>query len=197
MHRTLLAFLLLSTTRKCLADEIWEQDLSENMHIGASTRKYDRVTLRCDSDKMTLKIKMVENFSGVIYTRGSFYSKESSCFSDPKRGKRFTMNIPFDKCKTEKENNKYSNVVVIQHDDEFVTPGDAAFTLECDFFTPKNIEKMTVDFTREHTKVQRSAIGLIDADPGRDKNQKLAYVESTDEEVVFVPKSFHEMNDEL
>lgn len=34
---------------------------------------------------------------------------------------------------------KYSNVVVIQHDDELLTPGDAAFTLECDFSKPRDL----------------------------------------------------------
>jgi hypothetical protein len=33
----------------------------------------------------------------------------------------------------------YSNVVVVQHDDELIMPGDAAFTLECDFSRPRDI----------------------------------------------------------
>jgi len=28
---------------------------------------------------------------------------------------------------------------VIQHDDELLTPGDAAFTLECDFSKPRDL----------------------------------------------------------
>jgi hypothetical protein len=33
----------------------------------------------------------------------------------------------------------YSNVVVVQHDDELIMPGDAAFTVECDFSRPRDI----------------------------------------------------------
>jgi hypothetical protein len=29
--------------------------------------------------------------------------------------------------------------VVVQHDDELIMPGDAAFTLECDFSRPRDI----------------------------------------------------------
>lgn len=36
----------------------------------------------------------------------------------------------------------YTNVVVVQHDPDLVTPGDAAFSLECDFSSPRNL---TVD----------------------------------------------------
>lgn len=38
-----------------------------------------------------------------------------------------------------KDGDKFSNVVVIQHDDELLTPGDAAFTLECDFSKPRDL----------------------------------------------------------
>jgi hypothetical protein len=37
------------------------------------------------------------------------------------------------------ESDVYSNVVVVQHDDELIMPGDAAFTLECDFSRPTNV----------------------------------------------------------
>lgn len=33
----------------------------------------------------------------------------------------------------------YSNVVVVQHDPDLVTPGDAAFALECDFSSPRDL----------------------------------------------------------
>jgi hypothetical protein len=33
----------------------------------------------------------------------------------------------------------YTNVVVVQHDDELIMPGDAAFTLECDFSRPRDV----------------------------------------------------------
>ena len=37
------------------------------------------------------------------------------------------------------ESEVYSNVVVVQHDDEIIMPGDAAFTLECDFSRPRDV----------------------------------------------------------
>lgn len=37
------------------------------------------------------------------------------------------------------ESEVYSNVVVVQHDDELIMPGDAAFTLECDFSRPRDV----------------------------------------------------------
>lgn len=74
------------------------------MEIGASTEGYDRVGLRCGAESMTVEMKTTEDFSGVIYTQGSFHSKKSPCYLDPKRGRSFTMNIPLDKCDTEKVN---------------------------------------------------------------------------------------------
>lgn len=88
-----------------IAEEIWKQDLSEEMRIGTSTEGYDRVGLRCGADKMTVELRTTEDFSGVIYTQGSFHSREPSCFLDPVRGRSFTMNIPLNKCDTEKVSN--------------------------------------------------------------------------------------------
>lgn len=39
----------------------------------------------------------------------------------------------------------YSNVVVVQHDPELVTPGDAAFALECDFSSPRD-QQVNADY---------------------------------------------------
>lgn len=39
----------------------------------------------------------------------------------------------------------YSNVVVVQHDPDLVTPGDAAFALECDFSRPRDLS-VNADF---------------------------------------------------
>lgn len=81
---------------------------------------------------------------------------------------------------------RYSNVVVVQHDDELVTPGDAAFTLECDFSKPRD-HTVAADFNGSKKRRSRSSIALVDADPGRDRRKRAAYVESETEEVVFVP----------
>lgn len=75
------------------------------MRIGASTEGYDRVGLRCGAERMTVELKTTEDFSGVIYTQGSFHSREPSCFLDPVRGRSFTLSIPLHKCDTEKVRN--------------------------------------------------------------------------------------------
>ncbi|KAL6261255.1 hypothetical protein P5V15_008778 [Pogonomyrmex californicus] len=179
------------------AEEIWQQDLSKDMRIGSSTEGYDRVGLRCGAEKMTVELKTTKDFSGVIYTQGSFYSREPSCFLDPVRGRSFTMSIPLNKCDTERDGEKYSNIVVIQHDDELLTPGDAAFTLECDFSTPRALT-VTADLNGSKRRSTRSSIALVDVDPGSDRRKRAAYVESYGDEVAFVPERMHrKANDEL
>lgn len=105
-----------------IADEIWQQDLSKDMLIGASTEGYDRVGLRCGAEKMTVELRTTEDFSGVIYTQGSFHSREPSCFLDPVRGRSFTMNIPLNKCDTER-----------------VSENDSTTERSCLNFSPRNI----------------------------------------------------------
>ncbi|XP_012235432.1 uncharacterized protein [Linepithema humile] len=187
MRAILLLTFLVNVELKVYAEDIWQQDLSKDMQIGASTEGYDRVGLRCGAEKMTVELKTTEDFSGVIYTQGSFYSRQHPCFLDPVRGRSFTMSIPLNKCDTEKDGDKYSNVVVIQHDDELLTPGDAAFTLECDFSKPRDLT-VTADFNGSKKRSIRSSIALVDADPGRDRRKRSAYVESYGDEVVFVPE---------
>ncbi|XP_072761998.1 uncharacterized protein [Anoplolepis gracilipes] len=186
MRAILLLTVLANTKLKGYAEEIWQQDLSKDMQIGASTEGYNHVGLRCGAEKMTVELKMTEDFSGVIYTQGNFYSREPSCFLDPVRGRSFTMNIPLNKCDTERTGEKYTNIVVIQHDDELLTPGDAAFTLECDFSKPRDLTVMA-DLNGNKRRYTRSSIALVDADPGRDRKKRAAYVESYDDEVFFVP----------
>lgn len=192
----LLTFLMTAKLEGYAADEIWQQDLSKDMLIGASTEGYDRVGLRCGAEKMTVELRTTEDFSGVIYTQGSFHSREPSCFLDPVRGRSFTMNIPLNKCDTERDGDKYSNIVVVQHDDDLVTPGDAAFTLECDFSKPRDLT-VTADFNGSKKRSTRSSIALVDADPARDRRKRTAYVESNSEEVVFVPSASRKAYDEL
>ncbi|XP_011869052.1 PREDICTED: uncharacterized protein LOC105562655 isoform X2 [Vollenhovia emeryi] len=187
MRSILLLAFLANTKLMGSAEEIWQQDLSKDMRIGASTEGYDRVGLRCGAERMTVEFKTTEDFSGVIYTQGSFHSREPSCFIDPVRGRSFTMSIPLHKCDTERDGDKYSNIVVIQHDDELLTPGDAAFTLECDFSKPRDLT-VTADLNGSKKRSTRSSIGLVDADPGSDRRKRSAYVESYGDEVVFVPE---------
>ncbi|XP_050454569.1 uncharacterized protein LOC126853127 isoform X1 [Cataglyphis hispanica] len=197
MRVILLLTFLANANLNGYAEEIWQQDLSKDMQIGASTEGYDRVGLRCGAEKMTVELRTTEDFSGVIYTQGNFYSREPSCFLDPVRGRSFTMSIPLNKCDTERNGEKYSNVVVIQHDDELLTPGDAAFTLECDFSKPRDLT-VTANLNGNKKRYTRSSIALVDADPGRDRRKRAAYVESYDDEVVFMPqKAYRKTNDEL
>lgn len=100
MRSILLLAFLASAELTGNAEEFWQQDLSEDTQIGAATEGYDRVGLRCGAERMTVEFKTTEDFSGVIYTRGSFHSREPSCFLDPVRGRSFTMNIPLHKCDT-------------------------------------------------------------------------------------------------
>lgn len=74
------------------------------MKIGLSDGGYKSVKLKCGSNSMHVDLETDSDFSGVIYTRGSYYKKESPCFLDPgsKRGQRsFSLKFTLDKCKTE------------------------------------------------------------------------------------------------
>lgn len=91
---------------------------------------------------MRIELVTEENFNGVMYTRGSFYKQTDPCFVRPAsiRGdKTLTMNFSFDQCQTLHEGETYSNVVVVQHDPDLVTPGDSAFAVECDFRKSRSI----------------------------------------------------------
>nr|XP_012135713.1 PREDICTED: uncharacterized protein LOC105661884 [Megachile rotundata] len=166
-----------------------------DMEIGASTEGYDRVSLHCGAERMVVNLKTSDNFSGVIYTQGSFYSRQAPCFLDPSHGGNFTIDIPFNQCKTENLDDKYKNTLVIQHDDELITPGDAAFVLECDFSKPKDVT-VSAELQSDKREV-KSSISLVDADPGRDKTKRTACVKSDTNEVIFVPNSIQKLNDEL
>lgn len=75
-----------------------------------------------------------------MYTRGSFYKQKAPCFVKPKKGsKTVSMKFPLNQCQTIQDGEIYSNVVVVQHDPELVTTGDAAFQVECDFRKPRSI----------------------------------------------------------
>nr|XP_033327256.1 uncharacterized protein LOC117220913 isoform X3 [Megalopta genalis] len=195
-HLPFILIILALMLQKYVAEEIWQQDLSRDMQIGASTGGFDQVNLRCGVEKMVVNLKTAEDFSGVIYTQGSFYSRQPPCFLDPIRGGNYTINIPFDQCYTENENNKYKNILVMQHDDELITPGDAAFILECDFSKPRDIT-VSAELREPEERKVRSSISLVDPDPGRDASKKAAYVESNSDRVFYMPNSIPKINDEL
>lgn len=73
------------------------------MQIGVPEGGYKSVKLKCGSNSMHIDLVTENDFSGVIYTRGSFHDKETPCYLDPgyKRGQRsFSIHFPLDRCKT-------------------------------------------------------------------------------------------------
>lgn len=81
-------------------------------------------------------------FDGVMYTKGSFYDQKAPCFVKPisSNARSLEMNFQLDQCQTSQNGELYTNVVVIQNDPELITPGDSAFSLECDFRHPRSLE---------------------------------------------------------
>uniref|UniRef100_A0A1I8PXU4 ZP domain-containing protein n=1 Tax=Stomoxys calcitrans TaxID=35570 RepID=A0A1I8PXU4_STOCA len=122
--------------------EVWEQDLSDTFKIEGSDQGIQKVNLKCGSDSMHVVLETEKPFTGVMYTRGSFYKQTAPCFVKPSANegeKSLEMNFSLDECQTTKDGELYSNIVVIQNDPELITPGDSAFSLECDFRQPRNI----------------------------------------------------------
>jgi hypothetical protein len=120
---------------------VWEENLSNKFNIDASTEGLQKMQLRCGSDSMQIELLTKEDFTGVMYTRGSFYKQKEPCFVKPTRtgARSLKMNFSFNQCQTLKEGDVFSNVVVVQHDPELVTTGDAAFQIECDFRKPRSL----------------------------------------------------------
>jgi len=121
---------------------VWEQDLSNAFNIDASTEGLQKVQLKCGADSMQVELLTNEDFTGVMYTRGSFYKQKEPCFVKPEKGRgarSLMMKFPLTQCQTLQDGDVFSNVVVVQHDPELVTTGDAAFQVECDFRKPRSI----------------------------------------------------------
>ncbi|XP_037949142.1 uncharacterized protein LOC119680411 isoform X2 [Teleopsis dalmanni] len=131
--------------------EIWEQDLTDTFEIGGSDQGIQKVNLKCGSNSMNVVLETEKPFTGVMYTRGSFYKQSAPCFVKPsvKNTRSMEMQFKFDQCQTLKEGDLYSNVVVIQNDPELITPGDSAFSLECDFNQPRELNVEANMQTRE------------------------------------------------
>lgn len=104
--------------------------------------------LKCGAESMHIELETEDDFTGVMYTRGSFYKQDGPCFVRPKRvGRKLSMSFGLDQCQTVKNNEEdvYSNVVIVQHEPDLVMPGDAAFALECDYRSPRMVT-MNADF---------------------------------------------------
>ena len=158
--------------------ETWEKDMSEEIYIEASSEGFTGVKLTCGKKRMVVEVNMEEDFEGIIYTRGSFMSKPKGCFYDAEEGTSHTLKIPFDKCDMKEDEDGFmSQVIVVQHDDWLIFPGDLAFSLHC-----KRGQA-------EDSSVAR--IGLSDPDPssaGKSlPKHKRSTVESKSGTVVFTP----------
>lgn len=91
---------------------------------------------------MLVKLETDAEFTGVMYTKGSFYDQSEPCFVKPKsvKGARsLSMRFPFDQCHTKQDGDVFKNIIVVQHDPELVTPGDSAFEVLCDFRKPRSL----------------------------------------------------------
>ena len=102
---------------------MWEQDLSNSFNIDASTEGLQKVQLKCGADSMQIELVTKEDFTGVIYTRGSFYKGKAPCFMEGRGARSLTMKFPLGQCQTLQDGDLFSNVVVVQHDPELVTTG--------------------------------------------------------------------------
>jgi hypothetical protein len=79
---------------------MWEQEVGSQMEIGVANSGYRRVQLRCGADYMQVDVETDQDFGGVIYTRGSYHSREPPCFLDPRSGRSFSLKFPLSQCHT-------------------------------------------------------------------------------------------------
>ncbi|KAL9872344.1 uncharacterized protein LOC119642698 isoform X2 [Glossina fuscipes] len=136
--------------------EIWEQHLTDTFKIEGSDQGIQKVNLKCGSNSMHIMLETEKPFTGVMYTRGSFYKQTAPCFVKPSSSsvRSIEMTFQLNQCQTIKEGELYTNVVVIQNDPELITPGDSAFSLECDFRSPRNLDVKADMQTRERAPQQ-------------------------------------------
>ncbi|XP_055611203.1 uncharacterized protein LOC129757873 [Uranotaenia lowii] len=171
-------------------ESLFEQDLGDQFKIDPSTHGLQKVNLRCGADSMRIELKTEEDFTGVMYTRGSFYKQSEPCFVKPKRaGKSLEMKFSLDQCQTINNGDVYSNIVVVQHDPDLVTPGDAAFAVECDFRKPRGVTVNAEIKTRDSTPTPTSRITLTSPDPStptQDHDEHNSVFSETDT-VSFIP----------
>lgn len=66
------------------------------------------ITLSDNNEDSTQGRESINDFQGVIYTRGSFHRKQPPCYLDPddpstirsNNGRSFTLKFPLNKCQT-------------------------------------------------------------------------------------------------
>ncbi|BFF89927.1 uncharacterized protein DMAD_08565 [Drosophila madeirensis] len=170
--------------------EIWEQDLSDTFKIEGSDQGIQKVNLKCGANSMNVMLETEKPFTGVMYTRGSFYKQTPPCFMKPtaNQGARsLEMNFQLDQCQTLKDGDLYTNIVVIQNDPELITPGDSAFSLECDFRQPRSLDVEASMQARDRVATG-SKITLTSPDPAAPTEHLHNSVVSNSDSVEYIPK---------
>ncbi|XP_037725871.1 uncharacterized protein LOC119557252 isoform X1 [Drosophila subpulchrella] len=170
--------------------EIWEQDLSDTFKIEGSDQGIQKVNLKCGADSMNVVLETEKPFTGVMYTRGSFYKQTAPCFMKPSsnQGARtMEMNFQLDQCQTLRDGDLYTNIVVIQNDPELITPGDSAFSLECDFRQPRSLDVEASMQARDRVATG-SKITLTSPDPAAPTEHLHNSVVSNSDSVAYIPK---------
>lgn len=84
-------------------EQLWQQDLGDTFKIDASTEGLQKVHLKCGADSMQVFLETDVDFTGVMYTKGSFYKQTEPCFRKPESGKSarsLTMRFSLDQCQT-------------------------------------------------------------------------------------------------
>ncbi|XP_036334239.1 uncharacterized protein LOC118744914 isoform X1 [Rhagoletis pomonella] len=174
------------------SSETWQQDLTDTFKIEGSDQGIQKVNLKCGSNSMNVMLETEKPFTGVMYTRGSFYKQAAPCFVKPniQNARSLEMNFQLDQCQTLKDGELYSNIVVIQNDPELITPGDSAFSLECDFRQPRSLDVEANMQTRDRV-VCGSKITLTSPDPSANEADSNFTVQSDTDSVEYVPKRQH------
>uniref|UniRef100_A0A1A9VL24 ZP domain-containing protein n=1 Tax=Glossina austeni TaxID=7395 RepID=A0A1A9VL24_GLOAU len=170
--------------------EIWEHHLTDTFKIEGSDQGIQKVNLKCGSNSMHIMLETEKPFTGVMYTRGSFYKQTAPCFVKPSSSSTRSIEMTFqlNQCQTVKEGELYTNVVVIQNDPELITPGDSAFSLECDFRSPRNLDVKADMQTRERI-VFGSKISLTTPDQSAISGDLTnTSVNSSSDTVVYITK---------
>lgn len=81
-------------------EQLWQQDLGDTFKIDASTEGLQKVHLKCGADSMQVFLETDVDFTGVMYTRGSFYKQTEPCFRSGKSARSLTMKFSLDQCQT-------------------------------------------------------------------------------------------------
>lgn len=169
--------------------EIWQEDLTDTFKIEGSDQGIQKVNLKCGSNSMNVMLETEKPFTGVMYTRGSFYKQSAPCFvkSSTQNSRSMEMNFQLDQCQTLKDGELYSNIVVIQNDPELITPGDSAFSLECDFRQPRNLDVEANMQTRDRV-ARGSKITLTSPDPSTEAYHSSISYQSNTDSVEYAPR---------